>query len=243
MLVASSNVGAVEIRIFSGGAPQRALGVLAPEFEEATGHKLQFTFALVTAIQTKLAEGEQADLVMLPVPLIAATEKMLPLRPEGRTVLARVGISIIVRAGAPRPDISTLDSVRGMLLAARAIAVPDPGTPSGGHLDRMIAQMGIADEVRPKVRAKPAIHGGAELVANGEADLGMYLLSEVHTAKGIAVVGLLPAQLQSFVVYGTAIPASNHQPEAALDFVKFVSQAGKQEIWKTSGFELMGGGN
>src|SRR4051812_24584456 len=89
--------GADEIRVFSGGEPQQALRAVTPEFEKATGHRVQFTFALVTAIQQKLADGETADLILLPVPLIAATEKNLTLRPEGRIVLARIGIAVIVR--------------------------------------------------------------------------------------------------------------------------------------------------
>jgi len=110
-----------------------------------------------------------------------------------------------------------------MLVSARAIAWPDPSTPSGGHLNRMIAELGIADQVKPKLISKSAIDGGAELVAKGDADVGLYLVSEVQTAKGIGLVGLLPPPLQSFVVYGAAIPSYNATPEAALAFIKFIS--------------------
>jgi ABC-type molybdate transport system substrate-binding protein len=153
---------------------------------------LEFTFQLVTEIQRKLAAGEKADVILLPVPLIAATEKSLRLRTEGRIVLARVGIGVIAWA--------------------------DPSTAVGGHLDRAIAQLGIAGEVRPKLIISAAIHGGAELVAKGEADFGLYLVSEVQTAKGITLVGLLPASFQSFIVYGAAVPADSAIPEAAAGF-------------------------
>jgi molybdate transport system substrate-binding protein len=231
-----------EIHVFSGGAPQAALRQLAPEFEQATGHKLDFTFRLVTEIQRKLAAGEKADLIMLPVPLIAATEKTLPLRSEGRVVLARVGIGVIARQGAPAPDLSTPEAVRRMLIEARAVTWSDPSTPGGGHLNRMIEQMGIADQVRPKLIIKSAIDGGAELVAKGEAEYGFHLVSEMQGAKGVTLVGLLPPALQNFVVYGTAIPAGNAEPEAALSFVKFVADPNKAERWKAAGFELMPGG-
>jgi molybdate transport system substrate-binding protein len=239
MLMAGEATSA-DIRVFSGGGPQDALRHLAPEFERATGHRVEFTFQLVTEIQRKLAAGEKADVILLPVPLIAATEKTVPLRTEGRSVLARVGIGVIVRQGTTPPDISTAEAVRKMLVNARAIAWSDPSTPVGGHLDRAIAQLGIADEVRPKLIIKSAIDGGAELVAKGEADCGFYLISEVQTAKGITLVGLLPPPLQSFVVYGTAIPTYNATPEAALAFVKFISDPTKGERWKAAGFELMG---
>jgi molybdate transport system substrate-binding protein len=194
---------------------------------------------LVTEIQQKLSAGEKADVILLPVPLIAATEKTVPLRPEGRIVLARVGIGVIARQGTKPPDISTAEAVRKMLVNARAIASPDPSTPSGGHLNRMIAELGVADQVKPKLIIKPAIDGGAELVAKGEADVGFYLVSEVQTAKGITLVGLLPSPLQSFVVYGAAIPSSNATPDAALAFIKFISDPTKSERWKAAGFEPM----
>jgi molybdate transport system substrate-binding protein len=230
--------GAADIRVYSGGAPALALRGMAPEFEAATGHKMQFTFALVTDIQQKLAAGEKADLILLPVPLIAATEKSLPLRTEGRAVIARVGIGVIVREGAPRPDISTPDATRKLLLDARSVALPDPIAPAGAHLERMVSQFGIANELRPKTIVKAAIHGGGELVAKGDAEVGMYLLSEVQSIKGIEVVGLLPAALQSFVVYGSAIPGYNDSPEPAAAFVKFATEPSKAVLWKAAGFEL-----
>jgi molybdate transport system substrate-binding protein len=241
--IAAGPAGAADIRVFSGGAPQSVLRGLAPEFEKATGHRVEFTFALVTAIQQKLAAGEKADLILLALPLISETEKTLPLRTEGRVVLARVGIGVITRQGATRPDISTADAVRKMLLQARSVAFGEPSTPSGGHVAQVMVQLGIADAIRPKRIIKAAISGGGELVANGEADVGLYLVSEVQTIKGITVVGLLPSALQSFVVYGTAVPAYNATPQAALAFVRFLSDPANGERWKAGGFELLGSGN
>jgi ABC-type molybdate transport system substrate-binding protein len=94
--------------------------------------------------------------------------------------------------------------------------------------------------VRPKLIIKAAIHGGVDLVAKGEADFGVYLVSEVRTAKGVTLLGLLPPPFQSFVVYGAAVPANSAVPEAALAFVKFISDPTKSEHWKAAGFELVG---
>jgi len=239
----AASAGAADIRVFSGGAPQAVLRSLAPEFETATGHRTVFTFSLVTEIQKRLAAGEIADVILLPVPLIAATEKTLPLSPAGRRELARVGLGVITRAGGARPDISTPEAVRKLLLEARSVAFADPSTPSGLHLARMLMQLDISTVMQPKLIHKGAIRGGGELVANGEADVGLYLVSEVRTIKGVSVVGLLPPALQNFVVYGAAIPAYNATPEAALAFIRFVSEPGKGERWKAAGFELVGSGN
>ena len=196
--IGAGPAAAADIRVFSGGAPQSVLRGLAPEFEKSTGHRVEFTFALVTAIQQKLAAGEKADLILLPVPLLAATEKTLRFSTEGRMVLARVGIGVITRQGNTLPDISTADAVRKMLLEARSVAFSDPSTPTGSHLARVIAQLGIADAMRPKLISKGAISGGGELVANGEADVGLYLVSEVQTIKGVSVIGLLPPAAAKF---------------------------------------------
>lgn len=239
MGAASVPLSAEEIRLFSGGAPQQAVRTLTTDFENDTGHKIVPTYALVTVIQQKLAAGEKADLILLPVPLIAAIEKIMPLRTEGRGVLARVGIGVIVRDGESKPDISTADAVKAALLKARKVALPEPGTPSGAHLQRMLAQLGIVDEVKPKVVIRAAIDGGGDLVANGEADLGMYLFSEVQSVKGISVVGLLPAPVQSYVVYGSTIPAASAAPDAALSLLKFISDPSRNSRWTAAGFELV----
>lgn len=226
------------LRIFSGGAPQQVLRALMPGIEKSIGCNVDFTFALVSEITRRLAADEQVDLVLLPVQLIAELSKTVALRQEGRAPFARVGIGVIVSEGAPWPDISSADAVRAMLLHARTVALPDPNTPSGSHLARMMAQLGIADAISSKSIHKGAIHGGGELVARGEADVGLYLVSEVRTVANVSIIGLLPPAVQSYVVYGGAIPASNAAPEDALAFIRCVTDPARAEIWQAGGFEL-----
>jgi molybdate transport system substrate-binding protein len=232
-----------EIRVLSGGGAQGALQAAIPEFEKATGHQVRPTFAHVNVVQQKLSAGEKTDLIFLPVPLIARVEKTVTLRSEGRVALARVGIAVIIRKGTTPPDISTSDAVRQMLLKAQSIEFPPENGPVGGHLARVVEKLGVAEAVKPKLIIKAAIDGGAQLVADGKADLAMQLLSEVQSANGITVVGMLPPALQHFVVYGSAIPASNDKPKAALAFVKFLADPNKQAVWKAAGFELIGTAN
>jgi molybdate transport system substrate-binding protein len=233
----SSPAKPADILVYSGGAPQRVLSALLPEFERTTGHSVATTFEIVSRIQERLAAGERPDLILLPQQLLAETAKTVSLRPEGRGELARVGIGVIVRDGADRPDLADEAGVQAMLRRAKAIALADPRTPSGRYLDDMLARLGLADELKERLIYKGAIHGGGELVAAGRADLGLYLVSEVAHIDGIRVAGLLPPGLQQHVVYGTGIPVTERSPAAALSLIRFLTSPGQARRWKEGGFE------
>jgi molybdate transport system substrate-binding protein len=228
---------ASEIHVYSGGAPQRVLCALLPEFERATGHTVVATFQIVSQIQARLESGERPDLILLPDQLLAETGKTVPLRPDGSGILARIGIGVIVRDGAVRPDVSSEAGVRSMLQRAQTIALADPRTPSGRHLDSLFERLGLSDELKGRLIHKGAIHGGGQLVASGEADLGLYLVSEVQHIDGVCVAGLLPPALQKHVVYAAAIPVSDRSPEAALSLLRFLTSRDHAKRWKEAGFE------
>ena len=235
--VEPGSAASAPVRILCSAAPQEALRTLGPAFERATGRRVAFTFAFAPEVQQRLDAGETADAVILPVRLPAMLEKSRSWRAERPLILARVGIGVIVHRSARLPDISTVEAVRTLLLEARAIAWPDSRTPIGNHLNQAIAHLGIADALRPKLIMQAAIHGGAELVARGEADVGLYLVSEIRSNGGVTGVGLLPSELQHFVIFGAAIPTCNKAPDPALAFLKFISDPGKAEHWTAAGFE------
>ena len=242
-----SNTGTVSaagarIRVYSSGAPRVALKPFAPEFEQATGHRLAFTFDGVDAIRQRLASGEKADVMLLPSPMIAAMDQAAALRPGSRTALARVGIGVVVRQGAAVPDISKPEAFRKTLLDARSIAYSDPKlAPSGIHIERVLAQLGIAEAVRPKTTLRTPFDGGVALVANGDVEVGMFLVSEIRMAEGVALVGLLPSELQSYVVFAGAVAADSASPEPALAFLRFLSDPARRDYWIAAGFEPAGG--
>jgi molybdate transport system substrate-binding protein len=241
-LVFSTQLHAADLRVISGGAAQQVLQTLAPKFESSTGSKVELSFAVVGAIQQRLAAGEKADVVLLPVPLLDGLEKSGSFHSASRTVLGRVGIGVAVREGSSVPDISTSDAVRKMLMEARSVAFPDPKlTPSGSHLLRVFAQMGIATEMQPKVTFKNAIDGGVNLVRDGQVEIGLFLVTEVLSVKGIKLVGTLPPALQGYVVYGAAVAADSSSSEKAVEFVKFLSDPGVRESWRAAGFEFPNG--
>jgi molybdate transport system substrate-binding protein len=131
-----------------------------------------------------------------------------------------------------------------MLLEARSVAFPDPRlTPSGSHLLRMFEKLGIAEEMRPKVTFRNAIDGGVDLVRDGQADIGLFLITEVLPVKGVKLVGALPPALQGYVVYEAAVAADSRAVDKASEFVKFLSDSGVREHWKAAGFEFRAGGD
>jgi molybdate transport system substrate-binding protein len=229
---------AAELRIMSGGAPQEALAVLTPKFEAQTGHKLHFTYMVLTALQQKLAAGEKADIAIVPVPVIDTLVKAGVLDGDQRTIFGVLGVSVIVREGQPRPDISTPEAFRQALLAARSVVHATPtATPSGAHVAKLLDQLGIAAAMHSKVIHRPALDGGAELVAKGEAELGIYPTSEVVHVKGVTVVGPLPAALQLKTIYGAAVVKTSVVPDAAAAFVKFLSDPANAQVWRDAGFD------
>ena len=236
---------AADIRVFSSGAPAEVEKVLAAQFARESGHRVVFTVANPAIIQQKLSGGETPDIVILPAPIIGSLAKAGVLRPTSRVDLARVGMGLVVREGAPLPDISTADAVRTTLLHAHSIVIPDPagGGQTGAALARMLAHLGIAEALKPKLTLMQAIAGGVALVANGEAELGMFNISEVLPVKGVTLAGPLPSELQSYVVFAAAIHVDSTSAAASESFIKLLSGPAAREHWKAGGLESMAGGS
>jgi molybdate transport system substrate-binding protein len=226
----------MEIRVYSGGAPRAALQPLGAEYERSTGNTVAFTFDGVAAIRQRLGAGEKADVVLLPTGMLEAMGSALVA--GSRTVLARSPIGIVVRKGAVEPDVSTPEAIRRTLLAARSIAYSDPKiAPSGIHLTKMLANLGIAEAVHSKTVLRTPFDGGVALVAKGEVEVGLYLASEIKLVDGVLLAGLLPPELQSYVVYAGAVSAKSAARDAALACLGFLADPARQSHWKAAGFE------
>ena len=237
-MVTSMSVSAAEIHVMSGGAPQEVFALLTPKFETQTGNKVKFTYAVITALREKLAAGEKADVLVLPVPVLDGLAKENKVRADARATFGIVGISVVVKEGAPKPDISTKEKFKAAMLAAHSVVHATPGkTPSGTHMGKVMEQLGIADAMAKKVIHKPALDGGVQLVAGGQADIGIYPASEVASVKGISVVGPLPAGVEFNIVYGGAASADAAAPDAAAAFVKFMAAPENRAAWKDAGFD------
>src|ERR1043166_688781 len=236
--LAGSSSLAADIHVMSGGAPKEVLAVLTPEFEKQTGHKVQFTYIVISAMQQKLTAGEKPDMVLMPVPAIDARVKDGTFRGDARATLGTVRVGLVVREGAAKPDISTLDKFKQAKLDAKSVVHSNPAaTPSGGHRAKVWEQLGIADAMKPKLTFRNALDGGVAAITKGEAEVGLYPLSEIIAEKGVTVVGLTPQAVQPNPVYGAAVLPANAAPEPAAAFVKFLADPAHAKHWKDAGFE------
>jgi molybdate transport system substrate-binding protein len=237
-MVTTMSVSAAEIHIMSGGAPKEVFALLAPEFERQTGNKVEFTYAVIAELREKLDAGATADVLVLPVPILDSLAKDGKVRADSRATFGTVGISVVVKEGAPRPDISSKEKFREAMLAARSVVQATPGkTPSGTHMGEVMEQLGIANAMAKKAIFKPALDGGVQLVVTGQAEIGIYPASEVAGVKGLTVVGPLPADINLEIVYGAAATTDSASPNAASAFVKFMAAPENHSVWKEAGFE------
>jgi molybdate transport system substrate-binding protein len=235
--------GAVDIHVFTSGAPSAVQKAVAEKFTQATGHHVIITAETLSKVRESLNAAEHPDLVVLPVPAMNGLEQAGAFRPGTRTDLARVGIGVVVREGAPKPDISTVDGLRKTLLDARSIAHPDPkgGGFTGAYIDRMFEKFGIADQVRPKVVLGYAFTGGVASIAKEDGpEIGLFNISEIVPIKGVTLVGPLPEDLQSYITFAGAVHARSSAPEAAAAFLHAISDPSAREAWKAGGFDLIG---
>jgi molybdate transport system substrate-binding protein len=228
---------AAEVRVMISGGLTAAFKVLVPEFERETGNTVLTAYGpsmgtTVNAIPVRLARGEPADVLIMVGYSLGDLVKQGKVIAGTRVDLVKSPIGLAVKSGAPRPDISSADAVKHALLDAKSIAYSDSS--SGVYIStEMFAKLGIADAVKDKARMIPATPVG-EIVAKGDAEIGMQQISELRPVSGIDIVGRLPDALQMITVYSAGIAAVSKEPEAGKALIKFLaSPAARAEIVKS----------
>ena len=226
------------IKVMSGGAPKEIFGVLTPLFEKSSGHKVAYSYAVMSALRDRLAGGEAADVLVMPTNILDGYQKDGVVRRDGRGVLGLVPVNAVVRSGAAKPDLSSVDAVKRALLKARSIVFPTPGaTPSGTHMGKLVETLGLADALKARIIHRPALEGGVELVRSGEAEIGFYPKSEVINTKGLDLAGPLPDEIQLVTIYGAAVTAASAAPDAAEAFIAFMRDPAHRAAWAHGGFD------
>lgn len=226
------------IKVMSGGAPKEVFTQLAPQFERQSGHKVEFSYAVMSALRDRIAGGEKVDVLVMPTNILDGYQQSGVERPQSRAVLGLVSINAVMRKGAPKPDLSTPEKVTQAILNARAVTHATPGeTPSGTHMGKLIEQMGLSEPMKGRIIHRSALAGGIELVASGEAEIGFFPKSEVINIEGLALVGPLPDAIQLTTIYGAAVTAASAAADAGAAFIAFMCDPAHRAVWDHAGFE------
>ena len=226
-----------DIKVLSARAPQMALQKLFAAFTRATGQAVTPTYDTVGAITDRFKAGEAADLLIVsPQALKALGDALVP---GSITAIARAGLAIAIRQGAPAPDLSTPAALTAALRAVRRVSYSDPtaGGSAAAYFATLLERLGIAEAVNAKASLGRNGHHVAELVADGTCDLGVSFLSELVAIKGVTIAGPLPAELQNFTVYAAAIAHASTANEAAQTLIASLVRPQADLVWSEAGLE------
>jgi molybdate transport system substrate-binding protein len=238
-LATSQAAIAADITVVSGGAFKQVLSALIAQYEKETGNKVAAIYQTVGQHLTLIGDGkERFDVAILTPEAIDGLAKDGKVVPGSRADLAKVGVGVVVKAGAPLPDISTDDAFKRALLAAKSVAYIDPkaGGSSGIYVDKLLQRLGIADQVHAKA---VLVQGGAvaDHVADGEAEIGVHQISEILPVAGVTLVGPLPADIQNFTIYAAGVGTAAKDGAAARGFVQFLTGPHALPIIKAKGMQ------
>jgi molybdate transport system substrate-binding protein len=229
---------AAEIKVLTSVALTAALNELAPVFEKASGDKLTIVYGLAAEMRKRVLDGESADVIMITRPMMDDLQKQNKLAANSLINVVGTPVAVAVRAGGPKPDIATVEAFKRTLLAAKSIVYADPakGGVSGVVFARTLDRLGIADQMKAKTILVPGAQA-PEMVAKGEAELGVAQGSEIVPVAGVQLVGPLPGELASTTVFSAAIGAESKSPAAAKALIEFLTSPQVAPQFKVKGFE------
>lgn len=216
--------GAAEVKVLSAGAMRQVILAVLPQFEKETGHRAMVEGGSAGALSRRIGGGESFDVVVTTGPALGELATSGKIDGKSRVAVAKIGVGVVVRAGAPVPDVASVDAFKRALVAAKSVGYIDPagGSTSGAYVARLIKRLGLGAEIGPKtvlVRDGPvALH-----VARGEFELGLHQISEILPVAGVQLAGPLPAAIQNVTTYAAAVAADARDRDAAQAFVRFLA--------------------
>ncbi len=230
---------AAELKVYSTIAVRGAVEELAPQFERASGNKLVFTWSTAALLLKRIEAGETPDVVILTRTSVDTLTKEGKVAPSSEMLLASSGIAIAVKAGAPKPDISTPEALKQALLNAKSIAYSDPasGGASGVYFAKLLDSMGIADAMKTKTKYPPAGGNSASLLVSGEAELAIQQKPEIMYVAGVEVVGLLPGDLNKITEFAAGVGSQSNEANAANLLIKMLKSPAAAVIFRAKGFD------
>jgi molybdate transport system substrate-binding protein len=234
-LLLSHTVIAAEIKVLASGATKEICLELIPSFEKSSGHKVIPTWAGTADIKNRVASGEVYDIVIVAAPEIDTFIKKGKMMTGSRTDLMKSAVGVAVRAGAPKPDIGSSEALKKTLLAAKSIGYSTG--PSGVYMARLFERMGIADQLKPKLKQVPPGVRIGTIIGSGEAEIGFQQVSELVHETGIDYLGPLPAEVQNITVFSAGIHTAAREPEAAKALIKHLTAPTAAPVIKKYGME------
>jgi molybdate transport system substrate-binding protein len=228
-----SDTGLSAIKVLSGGAMRPLLAEAAPLFQQAGGAKVDVRFALTSVLTKEIEGGVAFDIALLPRPELDALAEAGKIAAGSRTDITRSAVGLCVRAGARKPDIGTVAALKRTLLDAASLGYSDG--PSGSYVADLLVRLGIAANMKPKTRLTGA--PVAELVAKGDAEIGIQQIVAILPVKGAELVGPLPSELQNVIVYAAGTSVRSLNPAAARAFVAFMGTPEVAHIIRAKGLE------
>jgi molybdate transport system substrate-binding protein len=223
---------AAEVKVFSGGGFTSVMTELVPVFERATGHTVVTTFGSNDALERRINTGESFDVLLIGTPTVDALgEKIVQ---TSRVIVGRAGLGVAVRAGAPRPDITSTEALRHTLLGANSVSFVGDGL-SGVLFIGLLDRLGIAEPMKHKLRPT-AVANVAKAVASGEADLVVHVIPGILAERGVELVGPVTAAIQSYIDLTAGLSAAAKETEAGKAFITFLTSEAAIPVIKAKGW-------
>jgi molybdate transport system substrate-binding protein len=232
----SATAQAADITVLATPGVKEAYLELVPLFEKTSGNKVATTWAGTADVMKRMKAGEVFDAVILAANSLEELTDTGRLMAGSRADLARSLVGVAVRAGSPKPDISSPEALKKTLLAAKSIGISTG--PSGVYLTGLFQRMGVLDEIKPKFRTPPSGAAIGELIAKGEAEIGFQQVSELIHFPGIQFIGPLPAAVQQTTVFAGGVHAGAREPDAARAFLTFLSAPEHAAVLRKHGLDL-----
>ena len=233
IMTPAASLQAAELKVIAGGSMTASMNALAAPFEKASGHKLSIHFDSTPNIIARVNSGTPFDVVVVPVDVFKDATAKARFAPGPTVDIARVGYGVIVRTGAPKPDISTPDAFKKALLASPSIAFL-PASAAGAYVLKVFDRLGISEEMKAKTKVQATPAQIAPAIAKGEAELGVFL-TNVLIAPGVELVGPFPGDLQQELVFTSAVAADTKEADAAKALIDYLKTPEATAIIKAAG--------
>jgi molybdate transport system substrate-binding protein len=238
--VVDARLRAAEIRLLSAASIQEVFKQVIGDFERASGHKVIIHYGTMGAITDWMRGGEEADLVISSLQSISALVKEGKIEPSSQATIAKVGVGMVVPSGTTAPTVASVDDFGRALLAAKTIIYADPsrGGAAGIHIARVIQDLGIAEQLKPKIKFGAGGDITEVTITQGEGALGMTQVSEIVGKPGAVFVGPLPEKIQNYTVFAIGRPIGAKQPEAVMALIDFLKSPSAQSTMKAKGMQV-----